>query len=298
MISRLGQVIKYGWQHSKEIVKQNPECNRISIFFDILYCFRNYKMWSNQYLKESFWSKSKEERKTLGVKFREEGIKRDTWQKDFRENRKFLIKYSNIKYEEVPLRYIRNKKYTERYHAGKNLMVEYDVHLSKQHYLEGSIKIGDNVLLAKHVTIDYSGEVVIEDNVRISDGVIIETHSHNGFTNPLLVDTDAHQEKLVIRKGALIGAKAIILESCHEIGRHARIGAGTIVRFNVPPYAIVAGNPGKIIGFVYTPQNMAEFEKSSFPLNQRLSYEYYENNYHKYYSSKLKEIKYYTKRSL
>lgn len=298
MKGRLGQIIKYGWQHSKEIAESNPGCNRLAIFGDILYCYRKYKMWSNQYLKESFWSKNKEERKVLGAKFKEEGIKRDAWQKDFRENRKFLIQYSNIKYEDASLRKKRDRKYAERYHAGKNFNVEYDVHLSRQHYLDGSITIGDNVLLSKHVTIDYSGDVIIEDWVRISDGVIIESHSHKGFTDPSLVNTSALKKHIRIGRGTIIGTKAIILESCNEIGRYARIGAGSIVRFNVPPYAIVAGNPGKIVGFVYTPENMMSFEKNTMPLEERLPIEDYTEIYNKYFLSKLKEIKSYTKRSL
>lgn len=298
MKGRIVQVIKYGWQHSKEIVEKNPGCNRISIFFDILSCYRKYKMWSNQYLKESFWAKSKEERETLGAKYREDGIKRDTWQKDFRENRKFLIKYSNIKYEEVPLRYERNKKYTERYHTGEKLIVEYDVHLSRQHYLDGTIHIGNNVLLSKHVTIDYSGDVTIGNNVKISDGVIIESHSHAGYSNPSKIGQAPQKESLVIEDGCVIGTKSIILESCHIIGRHARIGAGAIVRYNVPPYAIVTGNPGKIVGFSFSPNEMKEFEESYYPVEQRISVEEYEKIYKKYFSTKLKEIKNFTKRSI
>ena len=298
MKGRLGQIIKYGWQHSKEIAESNPGCNRLAIFLDILYCYKKYKMWSNQYLKESFWNKNKEERELLGAKFKEEGIKRDAWQKDFRENRKFLIKYSNIEYEDALLRHIRNRKYAERYHAGKNLNVEYDVHLSRQHYLDGSITIGDNVLLSKHVTIDYSGDVTIMNNVKISDGVIIESHTHSGYSNPNLTGQEPKKEALTIEEGCVIGTKSIILESCHRIGRNARIGAGAVIRFDIPPYAIAIGNPCKIVGFSFTPQEMQEFELNHYPPNQRISVEEYEKFYKKYFSSKLKDIKAYIKRSI
>ncbi len=297
MKGRLGQVIKYGWQHSKEIVEKNPGFNRISIFFDILSCYRKYKMWSNQYLKESFWKKSKEERETLGAKFRKEGIKRDAWQKDFRENRNFFIKYGNAKYERVSLRNKRNKAYAKRYHAGENFVVEYDVNLSRQHYLNGTISIGNNVLLSKHVTIDYSGELIIKDYVKMADGVIIETHSHQGMSD-IISKEDAKQEKLIIEEGALLCAKCIILESCHKIGRHARIGAGAVVRFNVPPYAIVIGNPAKIVGFTINPKTMEEFENKIYSEGNRLDIEEYRATYKKLFSSRLKDIKSYTKRSI
>lgn len=60
---------------------------------------------------------------------------------------------------------------------------------------------------------------------------------------------------------------------------------------NVPPYAIVAGNPAKIIGFTKTPNEIIEFEKNVYPLEKRFSREILENNYRKYFLSKIPEIK-------
>lgn len=135
-------------------------------------------MWSNQYLKESFHLRNASERKLIGEAYLNKGIIRDRWQADFRKTRKFLTEYSDIKYEEASRREKRRKAYTKKYETGNNLMVEYDVNISRQHYLNGSIKIGDNVLLAKHVFIDYSGNVVIGNDVQLTNGVIIETHYH------------------------------------------------------------------------------------------------------------------------
>ena len=166
---RYKQVIRFAWNQSKELSAEIGK-SRISLFFDMLRCYRKYLMWTNQYMKEKFHEKPSEEREEIGQKYYESGLIRDAWQKDFRENREFLIKYSDIKYEKASLREKRNEAYTKRYHAGKNLKVEYDVHLSRQHYLDGSISIGDNVLFAKHVFIDYSGELIIHNDVKISGG--------------------------------------------------------------------------------------------------------------------------------
>ena len=157
-MKRIRQVLKYGWLHAGQICdsKSFGTLLRIRIFMDILYCYRHYKMWSHQYLKEDFFNKSNEERKRIGSTYLEQGTKRDEWQKDFRDNRKFLIKYSNIRYEKASLREKRNEAYRKKFGAGKGLMVEYDVNISRQHYLDGTIKIGSNVLLAKHSFIDYS----------------------------------------------------------------------------------------------------------------------------------------------
>lgn len=287
-VRRFFQVSHFAWIQSKDISKNEGKGfgYRLSIYIDMIFCFLKYRMWTNQYVKETFWTKNKEERELLGAKFKEEGIKRDAWQKDFRENRRFLKKYSNIKYETVPLRYERNRKYTERYHAGQNLVVEYDVHLSRQHYLEGSIKIGNNVILAKHATIDYSGFIEIGDDVSISDGAIIETHSHFGYT--IKGTKNPQQTKLTIENGVVIGARSIILETCNKIGHYARIGAGTVVRQNIPPYALVVGNPARIIGFLRSPKDINEIE-NSLPDDQRITLEDFMLLYDKYFKKRIKE---------
>ena len=176
-------------------------------------------MWSNQYLKEKFYLLEKNDRQRIGTKFREEGLKRDDWQKDFIENRKFIIKYSNIKYELSSLREKRNKAYTKRYNAGDKLFVEYNVNISRQHYLNGSISIGNNVLLAKNVFIDYSGNIIIKDNVQITNGVIIETHHHAFHSDYRTNRNIVSPSNLVIEEGVVIGSRAIILDSCHYIGK-------------------------------------------------------------------------------
>lgn len=285
-MSRFFQVAKYAWKQSKELSAKTGR-KRLCLFCDMLSCFRKYLMWTNQYISEQFWSTVGEERELIGADYLEKGRVRDAWQKDFRENREFLIKYMNIKYERASLREKRNKAYTERYHVGKNLFVEYDVNISRQHYLDGTISIGDNVLLGKHVFIDYSGELIIHDNVSIANGVIIETHTH-----PL---EESRQQpvpgRLIIGDSVSILTRSYIADTCHSIGRYARIGAGTYVRSNIPPYAIVMGNPAKIIGFLYSPEEMVEFEKNKYPEDERTSLEQYTQWYDKFFRKRTKEIK-------
>lgn len=245
-MNRFRQVLKYALQQSKELVPKAGK-SRFWLFCDMLRCYRKYLMWTNQYVKEQFWSRSIEERERIGADYLAKGKIRDAWQKDFRENREFLIKYMNIKYERASLREKRNKAYTERYHAGKNLFVEYDVNISRQHYLYGTISIGDNVLLGKHVFIDYSGIIEIKDNVRITNGVVIETHHHAFHSDPRVPRNVIEPTKLVIEDGAVIGSCAIILASCHHIGRNVRIGAGAVVTKDIPDYAIAVGVPAKVV---------------------------------------------------
>ena len=291
-MNRTNQVAHYAWKQSKELALQTGK-SRLALFCDMMHCFHKYLMWTNQYINEQFWLKSPEERKVTGADYLEKGKVRDAWQKDFRENRHFFIEYGDVKYEKASLREKRNIAYTKRYNAGEKLFVEYDVNISRQHYLEGTISIGKRVLLAKHVSIDYSGDLIIHDDVHISAETSIETHSHTGFTTT--ESGNAKKEKLEIFDHVNLGVKAVITESCHKIGRYAKIGAGAVVRSNIPPYAIVIGNPAKVIKFILTPDEMEEFEKKKYPENERTSKEEYIRNYNKYYQDNLKQTTNYLK---
>ena len=250
-LHRLRQVTRYGWQHAGKISQEAFEGRkRLALFFDIFGCYRKYGMWSNQYVEERFWELEKEKREAVGGRYHEANLKREAWVKDFYENRNFYIKYSNLRYERESLRQKRNDAYAKRYHAGKNLSVEYDVVLDRQHYLDGSISMGDNVLLAKHVFIDYSGQVVLKNNVRLTNGVIIETHHHAYHSDPTVPRSAIYPTTLVIEEGAVIGSRTIILSSCHYIGKFARIGAGAVVTKDIPDYAIAVGVPAKVVKYV------------------------------------------------
>lgn len=249
MRKRFKQVLQYGWAHAHQIAieEQFSFSKKIFIFIDILSCFYKYKMWSNQYVQERFWEKTSEERGAIGTEYRIKGKIRDEWQKDFQTNRDFLCKWSSMKCERSTLRQARRNAYTKRFHTGTGLMVEYDVNISRQHYLNGEIHIGNNVLLAKHVFIDYSGHVTIKDNVQLTNGVIIETHHHSFHSDWRESKKLIEQTSLLIEEGAVIGSRAIILPSCHYIGKHARVGAGAVVTHDIPDFAVAVGVPAKVI---------------------------------------------------
>lgn len=247
---RLGQIAKYGWRDSKSISKEYGK-NRFLVFFDILWCYLHYGIWSNQYKTNCFWKLSSQERKTLGEKFGNANKSKDEWLSDFYENRKFLRKYSNYRYEVTPQRHNKRREaYKQRYNMGENCTLQFDVEISRMHYLNGTIKIGYNVLLAKHVFVDYSGNVRIGNNVQLANGVIIETHYHPGHSDYKMDIGTANPTDLVVCDGAFLGSRAIILSSCHYIGENARVAAGSVVTHDVPDYAVVAGVPAKVIRYM------------------------------------------------
>jgi acetyltransferase-like isoleucine patch superfamily enzyme len=91
-------------------------------------------------------------------------------------------------------------------------------------------------------------DVIIGDHVRIAPSVTILGGSRNfDKRDVLIVDQGSFHEGVTISHDVLIGANVVILPGCH-IGVGAVIGAGSVVNSDIPPYAIVAGMPAKVIG--------------------------------------------------
>lgn len=284
---RLSQAIKFGWVDAAKVA-QKHNASKGAVYCDILRCFFKYRLRSMQYLKEDFWALDKEERERKGMEFLQKNKQIDAWTKDCYDNRKFLNKWKDYRWDLSGARYHKRlMAYTKHYHLGEDCIVLYDVILERNHGLEGTLKIGNRVLLGKHVYIDYSGELIIHDNVSIANGVIIETHTH-----PL--EKIRHlpiPSRLEIGESVKLLSRSYIADTCHSIGRYARIGAGSYIRTNIPPYAIVMGNPAKIIGFLYSPEEMVEFEKDKYPESERTPLDKYTQWYEKYFRNRTKEIK-------
>src|SRR5690606_36446525 len=66
--------------------------------------------------------------------------------------------------------------YRKAFEIGDNPIIENDVWIYCTHAHQGSISMGDRVLLARHVQIDYTGEVEIEDDVWFSEGASVHSH--------------------------------------------------------------------------------------------------------------------------
>lgn len=289
---RLYQTIRFGWKDAKNIVLKH-NVSRLRVYLDILRCFSYYRMRSLQYVREDFWVLNKDEREEKGNKYRIINTKTDEWTVESYENRKFLNKWKNYRWELSGEKYHKRlMAYTNRYNMGKNCIVHHDVVLERQHGLDGRITIGNNVLLAKHVYIDYSGEVTVSDNVKLSAGVTIESHSHE--FSPGANEYKAIPTSVTIEEGVWVGQKAMICDSCKTIGRYAQIGAGAVIRTSIPPYSIVIGNPAKIVGFVLNPDEVEVFEEKNFP-NDPIDLEQYNKSYEKYFITRIKEIKQFTK---
>lgn len=137
-------------------------------------------------------------------------------------------------------------------HIGENCI------LGKSVYVDLDVCIGSNVKIQNRASI-YHG-ATIEDGVFIGPHVVL-TNDKNpraiDENDNLKSDADWVAGKIVIKKGASIGAGSIILPDV-TIGEYAMIGAGSVVTKNVPDYALVYGNPACIHGKVDKRGNIVE----------------------------------------
>jgi UDP-2-acetamido-3-amino-2,3-dideoxy-glucuronate N-acetyltransferase len=116
--------------------------------------------------------------------------------------------------------------------------------------------ICDQVLIESDVIV--GNRVTIKSGVQLWDGIRLEDDTFIGpnatFTNdpfPRSKQYLAQYPPTFIRAGASIGANATLLPGI-TIGVKAMVGAGSVVTRDVPPNAIVAGNPARILGYVDT----------------------------------------------
>ncbi|HEX4378575.1 MAG TPA: acyltransferase [Candidatus Acidoferrum sp.] len=116
--------------------------------------------------------------------------------------------------------------------------------------IQKNASIGNNCKISSHSFICEG--VTIEDAVFIGHSVTFINDMYPRATavdGALQTEADWKVDKTVVKKGASIGSGCTILANV-TIGEGAIIGAGSVVTKDVPPNAIVAGNPAKFLRFV------------------------------------------------
>ncbi len=117
-----------------------------------------------------------------------------------------------------------------------------NANICDQCFIENDVEIGDNVTIKSGVHI-WDG-AKIEKNVFIGPSV---TFANDRF--PRSKNTDFQKEHILLKEGCTIGANATLLPGI-TIGRHAFVGAGSVVTKNVPEYVLVYGNPAQSHGYI------------------------------------------------
>jgi UDP-2-acetamido-3-amino-2,3-dideoxy-glucuronate N-acetyltransferase len=152
--------------------------------------------------------------------------------------------------------FIHERALCESPHIGKGTRVWAFAHVLPEAQIGQECNVCDNVFIENDVSV--GDRVTIKCGVQLWDGVTLEDDVFIGpnatFTNDIFPSSKKFPEKFartIIRRGASIGANATILSGI-TIEQGAMIGAGAVVTRSVPPNAIVAGNPAKIVGYVDT----------------------------------------------
>lgn len=154
---------------------------------------------------------------------------------------------------------------TMTFFSHKNALVEPDARIGNRtkiwafaHILSGAV-IGEDCNICDHVFIEndvvIGDRVTIKCGVQIWDGLRVANDVFIGpnatFTNDIFPRSKIYPEKFlqtIIENGASIGANATILAGV-TIGERAMVGAGSVVLKDVPPHAVVVGNPARIIRY-------------------------------------------------
>jgi acetyltransferase-like isoleucine patch superfamily enzyme len=120
--------------------------------------------------------------------------------------------------------------------------------------------IGENCNICAHTLVEngvtIGNNVTVKSGVYIWDGTIIADDVFIGpnatFTNDVMPRSKVYPEAflgITVKQGASIGANATLLPGI-TIGQGAMVGAGAVVVSDVPDYAVVVGNPAKVIRYL------------------------------------------------
>jgi UDP-2-acetamido-3-amino-2,3-dideoxy-glucuronate N-acetyltransferase len=149
--------------------------------------------------------------------------------------------------------------------------VQSGARIGKKCDLGQNVNVGNNVRIGSFVK--------IQNNVSVYEGVILEDYV---FCGPSMVFTNVNNPrskypqvgsrfylKTLVKEGSSLVANCTIICG-HTIGRFAFVAAGAVVTKDVPDFALVVGNPGRIVGWmseagkklVFGQDNIAKCEKS------------------------------------
>ncbi|HVI52301.1 MAG TPA: acyltransferase [Candidatus Sulfotelmatobacter sp.] len=138
---------------------------------------------------------------------------------------------------------------------GDGTRIWHFVHVCGGAVIGKDCSLGQNVFIANRVRI--GDKVKIQNNVSVYDDVELES---GVFCGPSCVFTNVNNPRAeisrkdeyrptIVRRGVTIGANATIVCG-HELGEYSFIAAGAVVTTNVPPHALMAGVPARVIGWM------------------------------------------------
>ena len=140
-------------------------------------------------------------------------------------------------------------------------------------HIQSGARIGKNCVFGQNVNVGNNVRIgkfcKIQNNVSIYEGVTLDDYV---FCGPSMVFTNVNNPRSKypqsgseyyrethVGVGASIGANCTVICGV-KIGAHAFIGAGAVVTKDVPDYALVVGNPGKVVGWMSEAGDRMQFD--------------------------------------
>ena len=171
------------------------------------------------------------------------------------ENKKYFVHPSS--YVDLPCEIGEGTKIWHFSHIMSNSKIGNNCNIGQNVVISPDVKIGNNVKIQNNVSV-YTG-VICEDDVFLGPSCV--------FTNVInprsFIERKNEYRKTIIHKGASIGANCTIVCG-HDIGKYAFVGAGSVVTKSVPDYALVVGNPAKLLYYVCECSEKMVFNKNEF----------------------------------
>lgn len=195
-------------------------------------------------------------------------------------------KESHEMWEELQKRYVTDRNPDRLAMTPNHYKIGYESTMVPENmYLEDYSRIQDHLNF-----ISYKGKLRVKKYAAIGAGCIIIPGDHVPTVGvPQYLAGNLHindvDGEIVVGEDAWVGAGTILLSHC-QIGRGAVVAAGAVVSKPVPPYAVVAGIPAKIIATRFSLEQILEHEATLYPPEDRMSKEDLEQLFADYYEGK------------
>lgn len=176
-------------------------------------------------------------------------------------------------------------------------------YVSRKVHIVGSknVFLYDKAVIRQNAIIHAgSAKFIMKKYSSSASGLVVSTGTHLSVVGCWRRDiTEAKKRELdpqnnssgdvVVEEEVWLATNVVLMPGV-VVGRGSAVGAGSVLRRSVPPYSTVMGNPARVVGFRFTPEQIIEHEKALYPEEERLPLELLEKNYKKYFLDRRMEI--------
>lgn len=153
---------------------------------------------------------------------------------------------------------------------GASLAIPADLKNPKNIYLHDFARIGCRSTI---MTMGDS-KFIMKRGCLTAEGLVVATSNHHQRIGEFLSggNEDNLYRDIIVEEDVWMGINVTLLSGAH-IGRGGIVGAGAVIRNFTPPYAVVVGNPAKVVKFKWSIDEIMKHESLLYPEGERFSRE-------------------------